>query len=188
MHQQALDTSTPSAKAMLGMPGVCAELERSIIHERVKATLAGARSRRRTLGRTRVIREVEDRVRRLASQGTGGVKTGRMHGVGVSVVQRVLDAAKRPDRAAGRADPPNCPPAIEELATPTASTSDRTSARLGIEWARSTQPGRRTLRMPNVHNGDVSGRCSRSAVATRNVKSCRPTQPQAGLAANIARR
>ena len=55
---------------MLGMPGVCAEFERSIIHERVKATLAGARSRRTTLGRTRVIREVEDRVRRLASQGT----------------------------------------------------------------------------------------------------------------------
>jgi DNA invertase Pin-like site-specific DNA recombinase len=90
LHQQALDTSTPSGKAMFGMLGVFAEFERSIIQERVKAGLARARAKGKTLGRARVNSEVEDRIRRLASQGVGKVKTARMLGVGVSVVQRVL--------------------------------------------------------------------------------------------------
>src|ERR1700730_15579505 len=37
LHQQALDTSTPSGKAMFGMVGVFAESERTIIQARVKA-------------------------------------------------------------------------------------------------------------------------------------------------------
>ena len=90
LHQQALDTSTPSGKAMFGMLGVFAEFERSIIQERVKAGLARARAKGKTLGRARVSSEVEDRIRRLTSQGIGKVKTARMLGVGVSVVQRVL--------------------------------------------------------------------------------------------------
>ncbi len=36
LHQQALDTSTPSGKAMFGMLGVFAEFERAIIQERVQ--------------------------------------------------------------------------------------------------------------------------------------------------------
>jgi len=90
LHQQALDTSTPSSKAMLGMLGVFAEFERSIIQERVKAGLARARAKGKTLGRARVNGEIEERIRGHASQGIGKVKTARMLGVGVSVVQRVL--------------------------------------------------------------------------------------------------
>ena len=44
LHQQALDTSTPSGKAMFGMLGVFAEFERTIIQERVRAGLARARA------------------------------------------------------------------------------------------------------------------------------------------------
>ncbi|MBK9673869.1 MAG: recombinase family protein [Betaproteobacteria bacterium] len=90
LHQQALDTSTPSGKAMFGMLGVFAEFERSIIQERVRAGLARARANGRTLGRARVSGAVEDRIRGLAAQGVGKVKTARMLRVGVSVVQRVL--------------------------------------------------------------------------------------------------
>ena len=90
LHQQALDTSTPSGKAMFGMLGVFAEFERSIIQERVKAGLARARAKGKTLGRARVSGEIEDHIRRLAAEGVGKVKTARMLGVGVSVVQRVL--------------------------------------------------------------------------------------------------
>jgi DNA invertase Pin-like site-specific DNA recombinase len=43
LHQQGLDTSTPSGRAMFGMMGVFAEFERSMIQERVKAGLARAR-------------------------------------------------------------------------------------------------------------------------------------------------
>ena len=72
------------------MLGVFAEFERSIIQERVKAGPARARAKGRTPGRARVSTEVEDRIRGLASQGIGKVKTARMLGIGVSVVQRVL--------------------------------------------------------------------------------------------------
>ena len=92
LHQQALDTSTPSGKAMFGILGVFAEFERSIIQERVRAGLARARANGKTFGRARVSGEVEDRIRGLASQGIGKVKTARMLRVGVSVVQRVLSA------------------------------------------------------------------------------------------------
>lgn len=37
LHQQNIDTNTPSGKAMFQMAGVFAEFERSIIHERSKA-------------------------------------------------------------------------------------------------------------------------------------------------------
>jgi DNA invertase Pin-like site-specific DNA recombinase len=90
LHQQALDTSTPSGKAMFGMLGVFAEFERSIIQERVKAGLARARAKGKTLGRPKVGAAVEERIRRLAAQGMGKVRIARTLGVGVSLTQRVL--------------------------------------------------------------------------------------------------
>ena len=90
LHQQALDTSTPSGKAMFGMLGVFAEFERAIIQERVRAGLARARAKGKILGRPKVGAETERRIRDLTAQGVGKVKTARTLGVGVSVVQRVL--------------------------------------------------------------------------------------------------
>src|SRR6185312_7084470 len=43
LHQQAIDTSTPSGRAMFQMCGVFAEFERAIIVERVKAGLKRAK-------------------------------------------------------------------------------------------------------------------------------------------------
>jgi DNA invertase Pin-like site-specific DNA recombinase len=43
LHQQGLDTSTPSGRAMYQMMGVFAEFERAMIRERVMAGLARAR-------------------------------------------------------------------------------------------------------------------------------------------------
>jgi Resolvase, N terminal domain len=51
LHQQAIDTSTPSGKAMFQMCGVFAEFEREIIRERVCSGLAGAKAQGKTLGR-----------------------------------------------------------------------------------------------------------------------------------------
>src|SRR5712675_2468477 len=44
LHQQAIDTTTPSGRAMFGMLGVFAEFERSMIRERVNAGLARAKA------------------------------------------------------------------------------------------------------------------------------------------------
>jgi hypothetical protein len=54
LHQQAIDTSTPSGKAMFQMCGVFAEFERGMIRERVNAGLARARDKGVKLGRPRI--------------------------------------------------------------------------------------------------------------------------------------
>ena len=90
LHQQALDTSTPSGKAMFGMLGVFAEFERTIIQERVRAGLARARAKGTTLGRPKTNAKIEQQIRNLAANGVGKVKIARMLGIGVSVTQRVL--------------------------------------------------------------------------------------------------
>src|SRR5246127_757563 len=53
LHQQALDTSTPSGRAMFQMCGVFAEFERGMIRERVNAGLARAKERGVRLGARR---------------------------------------------------------------------------------------------------------------------------------------
>src|SRR6201997_4986864 len=107
LHQQAIDTTTPSGRAMFQMCGVFAEFERSMIVERVNAGLARAKANGVKLGRgnrkdhkrsadekrwgmSRV--ELETRILRLRKQGMGFVKIGRTLGVGTSVVQRVVGA------------------------------------------------------------------------------------------------
>ena len=54
LHQQGLDTSTPSGKAMFQMMGVFAEFERAMIRERVLAGLARAKEQGISLGRRRL--------------------------------------------------------------------------------------------------------------------------------------
>jgi DNA invertase Pin-like site-specific DNA recombinase len=90
LHQQALDTSTPSGRAMFQMLGVFAEFERGIIRERVNAGLARAKANGKKLGRRPVKPAIEARIRELKAEGMGILKIGRTVGVGTSVVQRVI--------------------------------------------------------------------------------------------------
>jgi DNA invertase Pin-like site-specific DNA recombinase len=90
LHRQALDTSTPSGRAMFQMLGVFAEFEREIIRERVNAGLARARENGVKLGRRRVSGKIEERIRALRADGLGMLKISKTMGVGTSVVQRVL--------------------------------------------------------------------------------------------------
>jgi DNA invertase Pin-like site-specific DNA recombinase len=95
LHQQGLDTSTPSGRAMFGMMGVFAEFERAMIQERVKAGLARARDEGVTLGRP----TLEDadparaaKVRAMRARGVGVRKIARELGVGVGTVLRLTPA------------------------------------------------------------------------------------------------
>ena len=51
LHQQGVDTTTPSGKALFQMMGVFAEFERSIIQDRIHAGLGRARAQGKRLGR-----------------------------------------------------------------------------------------------------------------------------------------
>ena len=53
------------------------------------AGLARAKAQNKRLGRPRVPREIEDRVRKTLAGGTGILSVARQLGVGVSTVQRV---------------------------------------------------------------------------------------------------
>ncbi len=90
LHQQALDTTTPSGKAMFQMMGVFAEFERSMISERVKAGLARTKAKGTKLGRPRTSQRKEAQILKLRSKGMGILKIGRELGVGTGVVQRVV--------------------------------------------------------------------------------------------------
>jgi DNA invertase Pin-like site-specific DNA recombinase len=89
LHQQGLDTTSPSGRAMFGMLSVFSEFERAMIAERVRSGLARARAEGKQLGRPPVSKTVTDQVRQELSRGTGIHKTARTVGCGVSVVQRV---------------------------------------------------------------------------------------------------
>jgi DNA invertase Pin-like site-specific DNA recombinase len=94
LHQQGIDTTTPSGRALFQMCGVFAEFERTMIQERVRAGLARAKERGtksgRPIGRPRVEVAKEVTIRKLRRKGYGLLKIAREAGVGVSVVQRVL--------------------------------------------------------------------------------------------------
>lgn len=90
LHQQGLDTATPAGKAMFGMMGVFAEFERAMIRERVKSGLDRARAQGVTLGRPTIDAEKEAAILRdLKAGGVGIQKLAKLHGVGVSAVQRI---------------------------------------------------------------------------------------------------
>ena len=95
LHQQGLDTSTPSGRAMFGMMGVFAEFERAMIVERVKAGLARARREGKRLGR-RPLEQTDPKkvasILAMRTKGTGIRRIAADLGVGVRTVLRVLTA------------------------------------------------------------------------------------------------
>jgi DNA invertase Pin-like site-specific DNA recombinase len=98
LHQQSLDTTTPSGRAMFQMMGVFAEFERSMISERVKAGLARAKANGKRIGRPRVSTDIEEQIRQLRSQGIGLLRIAKSVGVGTSTVQRVVASTQERGR------------------------------------------------------------------------------------------
>jgi DNA invertase Pin-like site-specific DNA recombinase len=107
LHQQALDTTTPSGRAMFQMCGVFAEFERCMIRDRVNTGMARARANGVKFGRgnrkdgSRSSDEerwgmstaaMHKRIKQLHKGGMGMLKIGRELGVGTGFVQRVLNA------------------------------------------------------------------------------------------------
>jgi DNA invertase Pin-like site-specific DNA recombinase len=96
LHQQHVDTTTPSGRALFGMMSVFAEFERAMIQERVRAGLARARAQGRRLGRPRIDGWLERRIQDALAKGDRGMlRIAADLGVGSGTVQRVKAAATR---------------------------------------------------------------------------------------------
>ena len=92
LHQQGIDTTTPSGKAMFQMMGVFAEFERSMIHERVMVGLARARAEGTQLGRPAKVAGNAAMVKALRAARAAGksIRTiAREQGVGIGTVSRL---------------------------------------------------------------------------------------------------
>jgi DNA invertase Pin-like site-specific DNA recombinase len=91
LHQQGLDTTTPSGKAMFQMMGVFAQFERAMIQERVRAGLARARAEGRRLGRPKIAERTERAIQAALNKKNrpGLRKIAASLGVGVGTVQRI---------------------------------------------------------------------------------------------------
>jgi DNA invertase Pin-like site-specific DNA recombinase len=95
LHQQGLDTTTSSGRAMFGMLSVFAEFERSIIRERVVAGMARAKAKGtksgRAIGRPAIAPHTRTAIRNAYVAGGVGLRdVARQFGVGVETVRRCL--------------------------------------------------------------------------------------------------
>ncbi|WP_230279806.1 recombinase family protein [Croceicoccus sp. Ery15] len=86
LHQQALDTSTPSGRAMFGMLSVFADFEREMIRSRIMAGLA--RSSKKG-GRPALDPQKVAKIERQLKSGTSINETARKLKVGVGTVHRI---------------------------------------------------------------------------------------------------
>jgi DNA invertase Pin-like site-specific DNA recombinase len=92
LHQQGLDTSTPSGRAMYQMMGVFAEFERAIIRERVMSGLARAKAEGITLGRPALEDADAAKVKAIKAElaaGKGIRRIARELQAGIGTVRRI---------------------------------------------------------------------------------------------------
>jgi DNA invertase Pin-like site-specific DNA recombinase len=84
---EQVDTSTPTGKMVFTVLGAVAELERSLIAERVRAGLRNAKAKGKQLGRPRV--EVDrTRIESLRSEGSSWAAIGVEMGIGEGTARR----------------------------------------------------------------------------------------------------
>jgi DNA invertase Pin-like site-specific DNA recombinase len=92
LHQQAIDTSTPSGRMLFQMLGVFAEFERAMITSRIKAGHERARSKGVKFGRPTIAPIRLDRVREALNNGGSIRAIAKATGVSTATVQRVKQA------------------------------------------------------------------------------------------------
>jgi len=83
---ESLDTATPAGRMVFTVLGAVAELERSLIAERVRAGLRNARAKGKRLGRPRVAVDAAQ-IATLRAQGTSWRKIGTQLGVGTATAR-----------------------------------------------------------------------------------------------------
>jgi len=88
---ESVDTSTPAGKMVFTVLGAVAELERSLIVERVKAGLRNARAKGKRLGRPHVFVDAR-RIAQLRAQNRSWPQIAALLGCGVGTAHRAYQA------------------------------------------------------------------------------------------------
>jgi DNA invertase Pin-like site-specific DNA recombinase len=88
---ESLDTATPAGRMVFTVLGAVAELERSLIVERVKAGLRNAKAKGKRIGRPRVIVDAR-RIAALRGSGSSWSEIARLTGWTKGTVQRAFYA------------------------------------------------------------------------------------------------
>jgi len=88
-YSEQMDTSTPAGKMVFTVLGAVAELERSLIVERVRAGLRNARAKGKRLGRPRAVVDAA-RITRLRAQGRSIREIAEELGYSRSLVHKTL--------------------------------------------------------------------------------------------------
>jgi DNA invertase Pin-like site-specific DNA recombinase len=91
---EQVDTTTPAGKMVFTVLGAVAELERSLIVERVKAGLRNAKAKGKRLGRPKRVVDAL-RVERVRAQGLGWRKISQEMGVGVGTLYRLAGGGSK---------------------------------------------------------------------------------------------
>lgn len=100
LHQQGLDTSTPSGRMMFGMLSVFAEFERSMIRERI---MAGLRRTTKKSGRKPIAEDRLAAIRKSLQAGLGIRATARLHAASPMTVTSVKRSMQAVDHDRGEA-------------------------------------------------------------------------------------
>lgn len=93
-YSEQMDTSTPAGKMVFTVLGAVAELERSLIVERVKSGLRNARAKGKRLGRPQIFVDAR-RIAALRSQGLSWAKVAKELGVGEGTAFRAAQASAK---------------------------------------------------------------------------------------------
>ena len=92
-HQQSIDSTTPSGRAMLQMAGVFAQFERSMLKERILAAHNRARAEGKTIGRPSMLNDgIVASVKFMREQGLGIKRISKELGIGVGTVYKAIEA------------------------------------------------------------------------------------------------
>ena len=92
-HQQSIDTTTPSGRAMFQMCGVFAEFERGVIRERILASHKRARAEGKHIGRPSQLNDgLIKSVQFMREKGLGIKRIAKELGIGVGTVYKAINA------------------------------------------------------------------------------------------------
>jgi DNA invertase Pin-like site-specific DNA recombinase len=98
-YSEQMDTSTPAGKIVFTVLGAVAELERSLIVERVRAGLRNARAKGKTLGRPRVTVDTA-KIASLRASGNSWQSITHQLGISAGTAKRAFySLSKNPSRA-----------------------------------------------------------------------------------------